>query len=95
MTLNALYHAKQWRQMSNKHGENMTTTKERQKIPHRLFDFLIENFALKNDNQLAKRLEIGQSALSKFRSGRPVTANLILKVHENFEIPIRDIKALL
>jgi len=72
----------------------MNTAKANNK-PHRLFDFLIEKFDIKSDYQLAQMLEVGQSAVSKFRSGRPVTANLILKVHETFEVPIKDIKALL
>jgi predicted transcriptional regulator len=72
----------------------MNTAKANNK-PHRLFDFLIERFGIKSDYQLAQLLEVGPSAVSKFRSGRPVTANLILKVHETFEVPIKDIKALL
>jgi predicted transcriptional regulator len=72
----------------------MSTAKANNK-PHRLFDFLIERFGIKSDYQLAQLLEVGPSAVSKFRSGRPVTANLILKVHETFEVPIKDIKALL
>ena len=82
--------------MSNKHGEstNMSKIKVNNK-PHRLFDFLIERFGIRSDYQLSHMLEVGPSAVSKFRSGRPVTANLILKVHETFDVPIKDIKALL
>lgn len=65
------------------------------KPDHRLFDFLIKNFRLKNDNALAMALEITPSAVCKMRAGRSVTATVILKVHEKYEIPIRDIKALL
>jgi hypothetical protein len=40
-------------------------------------------------------LDVVPSAVCKVRSGRQVTASLILKVHEKYEIPIRDIKVLL
>lgn len=40
-------------------------------------------------------LDIVPSAICKIRAGRPVTASIILKVHEKYDIPIRDIKALL
>jgi hypothetical protein len=40
-------------------------------------------------------LDIVPSSVCKMRAGRPVTAAVILKVHEKYEIPIRDIKALL
>lgn len=65
------------------------------KPAHRLFDFLIKNYRLKNDNALADALDVVPSVISKARAGRPVTASLILKVHEKYEIPIRDIKVLL
>jgi len=65
------------------------------KPAHRLFDFLIKNYRLKNDHALADALDVVPSAISKVRAGRPVTASLILKVHEKYEIPIRDIKVLL
>jgi hypothetical protein len=65
------------------------------KPAHRLFDFLIKNYRLKNDNALADALDVVPSVISKVRSGRQVTASLILKVHEKYEIPIRDIKVLL
>lgn len=65
------------------------------KPAHRLFDFLIKNFRIKTDNALAEALNVVPSTICKMRAGRPVTATLILKVHEKYEIPIRDIKALL
>jgi hypothetical protein len=44
---------------------------------------------------LSEALDVLPSTISKMRSGRAVTAAVILKVHEKYEIPIRDIKALL
>lgn len=65
------------------------------KPAHRLFDFLIKNFRLKSDHALSEALSVLPSTICKMRAGRPVTASVILKVHEKYEIPIRDIKALL
>ena len=65
------------------------------KPAHRLFDFLIKNFRLKSDHALSEALSVLPSTICKMRAGRPVTATVILKVHEKYEIPIRDIKALL
>ena len=65
------------------------------KPAHRLFDFLIKNFRLKNDHALAEALEILPSTVCKIRAGRAVTAAIILKVHEKYDIPVRDIKGLL
>ena len=65
------------------------------KPAHRLFDFLIKNFRIKSDVALSDALDVLPSTISKMRSGRAVTAAVILKVHEKYEIPIRDIKALL
>lgn len=65
------------------------------KPAHRLFDFLIKNFRLKNDNALALALDLLPSTICKMRAGRPVTASVILRVHEKYEIPVRDIKALI
>lgn len=65
------------------------------KPAHRLFDFLIKNFRLKSDHALSEALSVLPSTICKMRAGRPVTAAVILKVHEKYEIPVRDIKALI
>jgi hypothetical protein len=62
------------------------------KPAHRLFDFLIERYELGSDYQLALEIQVTPSSICKMRSGKPVTANMILKVHERFDIPIREIK---
>jgi plasmid maintenance system antidote protein VapI len=62
----------------------------------KLLDFLKEKFNLKNDRRLALALGIQPPAISKIRNGRmTITADFILKVHETFDIPIKDIKAML
>ena len=65
------------------------------KPAHRLFDFLIKNYRIKSDHALSEALDVLPSTICKMRAGRAVTATVILKVHEKYEIPIRDIKALL
>lgn len=59
---------------------------------HRLFDSLIERYELGSDYQLALEIQVTPSSICKIRSGKPVTANLILKIHERFDIPVREIK---
>lgn len=68
---------------------------KKRKAPHKLFDFLIANYELKNDNALANELEITPSLICKIRYGRPITATLILKVHERWDIPVKEIKSML
>ena len=62
----------------------------------KLLDFLKEKFEIKNDRQLALALGVQAPAISKIRNGHSsITADFILKVHETFEMPIKDIKALI
>jgi len=62
----------------------------------KLLDFLKEKFNIKNDRQLAIMLGCQQPKLSKIRNGHSsVTPDFILKVHETFDIPVKDIKAML
>jgi plasmid maintenance system antidote protein VapI len=75
----------------------MQPNEKNQKRPtHPLFDYLTENFDLKNDLQIALELHRTPSSISKFRSRkRPITPALIIAVHERFDIPIKTIKELL
>jgi plasmid maintenance system antidote protein VapI len=62
----------------------------------KLLDFLKLQFDIKNDRQLALALGVQAPAISKIRHGHSsITADFILKVHETFEIPVKDIKALI
>jgi len=65
------------------------------KTPHKLFDFLIEKYDLGSDYKLAKELGTSASSICKIRAGKPVTATYILKVHERWDMPIKEIKELL
>jgi plasmid maintenance system antidote protein VapI len=62
----------------------------------KLLDFLKLQFDIKNDRQLALALGVQAPAISKIRHGHSsITADFILKVHEAFDIPVKDIKALI
>ena len=62
----------------------------------KLLDFLKQKFDIKNDRQLALALGVQAPAISKIRHGHSsITADFILKVHEAFEIPVKEIKALI
>lgn len=62
----------------------------------KLLDFLKQKFDIKNDRQLALALGVQAPAISKIRHGHSsITADFILKVHEAFDIPVKDIKALI
>lgn len=62
----------------------------------KLLDFLKKQFDIKNDRQLALAMGVRAPAISKIRNGHTtITADFILKVHETFDIPIKDIKAMI
>ncbi len=61
-----------------------------------LLDALLERYQLKNDAALSRRMEIAPSRLSKMRNGKqPVTADLLLRIHETFGMPFSELRILL
>jgi hypothetical protein len=66
------------------------------RIPHPLFDRLIEVYKLKNDAALSRMLQIPPSNLSRYRSGvLPIGAQVILTIHDATGWSIKRIKELL
>lgn len=64
--------------------------------PHGMLDYLMATYKIKNDAELAKRLNVTGPVISKIRNRKtPVGAGLILEIHDYFEIPIKEIKALI
>ena len=62
----------------------------------KLLDTLKEKYDLKNDAEISRRLEVKAPVISKIRNGKTnVSAEIILKVHENLGMPVADIRALL
>jgi transcriptional regulator with XRE-family HTH domain len=64
--------------------------------PHKLFDLLRKESNLKSDAELAEALKVTAPIISRIRSGKDrVGARMIILIHEQTEMPIADIKALL
>lgn len=59
-----------------------------------VFDHIISHFNLKNDAELARRLELDGPALSKARTKGLLYAGMYINVHETFDLPMDEIKRL-
>ncbi|NRR28868.1 hypothetical protein HSX11_01595 [Oxalobacteraceae bacterium] len=61
----------------------------------RLLDTLLQRYKLKNDAELARRLELAPPVLSKLRHGRlPVGPALILRIYDAFDMDVKESRAL-
>lgn len=62
----------------------------------KLIDYLLHKYNIKNDRQLSLLIGVKAPTLSKIRAGKSsVSAEVILKIHKTFEMPVKDIEALL
>jgi plasmid maintenance system antidote protein VapI len=58
-----------------------------------LIDYLRREYKIRTDAELAKMLGTKPPAISKLRHGvSALTPALILKIHEAFDMPIKEIK---
>ena len=58
-----------------------------------LIDYLLERFNLGTDAALARMMELQPPVISKMRHGKmSLTPSFILKVHDTFDIPVKEIK---
>ena len=58
-----------------------------------LIDHILSQYSVKNDAALAKLIGVHPPTISKMRHGRmPLTPAFILKVHETFDMPVKEIK---
>jgi len=65
------------------------------RLPHPLFDRIIEIYNLKNDAALARALKMPPANLSRYRMRyRPIRAHVILRIHDATGWPIKTIKEL-
>ena len=65
------------------------------KKAHALFDYLKDRFGLRNDRELARELGVQSGYISRVRHGHlPVSASLMLGIHDVFGLEIHEIKAL-
>lgn len=61
----------------------------------KLLDELQARFNVKNDRQLAAKLNVSTPVISRIRNKKSaVSADIIIAIHEVFEMPIAEIKAL-
>ena len=64
--------------------------------PNNLLGALIEKLHLKNDAALSRALEVAPPVISKIRHRRlPVGASLLIRMHEETELSIRELRALM
>lgn len=62
----------------------------------KLLDYLKETYNLKNDAEISRRLEVAPPVISRIRSGKiNVSAEIMIRIHETFDMPIKEIKALI
>lgn len=65
-------------------------------VPHPVIDLAREKLEAKSDAVLARMLGKEPSLISRVRNRqRPMSADLILAIHESTEIPVQKIKAML
>ena len=61
--------------------------------PNQLLDSLLVKMELKNDSALARLLSVAPPLISKIRHGRlPVGASLLLRMHEETNIGIAELR---
>lgn len=73
----------------------MSETQMIKKRPHKLLDYILEKFEIVSDYRLAKELKVLPPCLCKARKNNKVSADLILKIHDRFNMPISEIKSFL
>jgi len=65
------------------------------KKAHALLDYLKDRFGLRNDRELARELGVQSGYISRVRHGHlPVSASLMLGIHDVFGLEIHEIKTL-
>jgi transcriptional regulator with XRE-family HTH domain len=63
---------------------------------HCLLDSVILRQRLKNDAELSRRLMLAPSSISKIRRGRNIASDeVLLRIHEVFDISIAELKLLM
>jgi plasmid maintenance system antidote protein VapI len=62
----------------------------------KLLDTIKERYSVKNDAELSRKLDVPPPTISKIRSGKvSVSADMILRIHETFDMPVKEIRELL
>lgn len=64
--------------------------------PNQLLDTMLKTMDLKNDAALSRRLGVAPPVISKIRNRRlPVGASLLIRLHEETGMLIRELKSLM
>ncbi|PQO93372.1 hypothetical protein C5614_24160 [Massilia phosphatilytica] len=64
--------------------------------PNRVLDAIISKLKLKNDAALSRVLEVAPPVISKIRHNTlPIGATILLRMHEESEFSIRELRALM
>ena len=62
----------------------------------KLLDTIKERYNIKNDAELSRKLDIPPPTISRIRHGVVnVSAETILRIHETFDMPVKEIRELL
>lgn len=60
-----------------------------------IIDYLRTEYSIKTDRELAKELDLSTPVISRIRNSKcGVSADVIIRIHEKFNIPIAEIKSL-
>lgn len=73
-------------------------TKEIPSVPgaNKLLDLLLARHDIKNDAALSRALDVAPPVISKIRHHHlSVSPGIILKIHEAFDMPVKEIRAVL
>lgn len=62
----------------------------------KLLDTIKERYNVKNDAELSRKLDVAPPTISRIRHGVvSVSAEIILRIHETFDMPVKEIRELL
>jgi len=62
----------------------------------KLLDEIKKRYEVKNDAELSRKLDVPPPTISKIRSCKVnVSADMILRIHETFGMPVKEIRELL
>lgn len=64
--------------------------------PNLLLDWLIKHLKLRNDADLARKLEVSPSIISRLRNTRDhVGPSVLIRMHEIADTPVKELRAIM
>ncbi len=62
----------------------------------KLLDHVKETYGVPSDAELSRKLKVSPPIISRIRNGKcQVSAEIMIRIHEAFDMSIKDIKAML